>query len=60
MRVVSEADASDSGQSAGKTSHEIRNEMDDGGKRKYSDEEILKSCDVSSETIRQISVRETD
>jgi hypothetical protein len=31
----------------------LRNEMNDGGKGKYSDEEILKSFDVSSETIRQ-------
>ena len=31
----------------------LRNEMNDGGKRKYADEEILKSFDVSSETIRQ-------
>jgi DNA-directed RNA polymerase sigma subunit (sigma70/sigma32) len=38
----------------------LRNEMNDGGKRTYSDEEILKSFDVSSETIRQISVRETN
>jgi hypothetical protein len=37
----------------------LRNETNDGGKRRYSDEEILKSFDVSSETIRQISVRET-
>jgi len=37
----------------------LRNTMNDGGKRKYSDEEILKSFDVSSETIRQISERET-
>jgi hypothetical protein len=38
----------------------LRNEMNDGGKRKYSDEEMLKSFDVSSETIRQILVRETN
>ena len=38
----------------------LRNEMNDGGKRRYSDEEILKSFDVSSETIRQIPVRETN
>jgi hypothetical protein len=31
----------------------LRNEMNDGGKRKYADEEILKSFDGSSETIRQ-------
>ena len=37
----------------------LRNQMNAGGKRKYPDEEILRSFDVSSETIRQISVRET-
>jgi hypothetical protein len=36
----------------------LRNEMNDGGKRKYTDEEILKSCDESSETTRQIPVQE--
>jgi len=34
----------------------LRNEMNDGGKRKFSDDEILKSCDESSETTRQIPV----
>jgi hypothetical protein len=33
----------------------LRNRMNDGGKRKYSDEEILKACGESSETIRQMS-----
>ena len=33
----------------------LRNEMNDGGKRKYSDEEILKAIEVSSETIRQMA-----
>jgi hypothetical protein len=37
----------------------LRNAMNDGGKRKYSDGEILKSFDESSETIRQIPARET-
>ena len=32
----------------------LRNEMNDGGKRKYSDREILKAYGESSETIRQI------
>jgi hypothetical protein len=32
----------------------LRNEMNDGGKRKYLDEEILKACGESSETIRRI------
>ena len=32
----------------------LRNEMNDGGNRKYLDEEILKACGESSETIRQI------
>jgi hypothetical protein len=32
----------------------LRNEMNDGGKRKYNDEEILQAFDESSETIRQI------
>ena len=34
---------------------EIRREMNDGGKRKYSEKEILKKFQVSSETIRQTS-----
>jgi len=33
---------------------QIRKEMNDGGKRKYSDEEILNVIQESSETIRQI------
>ena len=32
---------------------EIRREMNDGGKRKYSEQEILERCRVSSETICQ-------
>ncbi len=36
----------------------LRNAMNDGGKRKYTDEEILKSCNVSSETTRQIPAEE--
>jgi len=32
----------------------LRNQMNDGGKRKYLDEEILKACGESSETTRQI------
>ena len=36
----------------------LRNEMNDGGKRKFSDDEILKLCDESSETTRQIPVEE--
>jgi hypothetical protein len=32
----------------------LRNQMNDGGKRKYLDDEILKACGESSETIRQI------
>jgi hypothetical protein len=38
----------------------LRNEMNDGGKSRYPDELIVKSFDVSSETIRRIPVRETD
>src|SRR5258707_3291739 len=34
----------------------LRNEMNEGGKRKYLDEEILKACGESSETIRQIPI----
>jgi len=34
----------------------LRDEMNDGGKRKFSDDEILKSCNESSETTRQILV----
>jgi hypothetical protein len=37
-----------------KTILNLRNEMNEGGKRKYSDEEILKAYEESSETIRQI------
>jgi hypothetical protein len=33
----------------------LRNKMNDGGKRKYSDDVILKACEESSETIRQMS-----
>ena len=33
----------------------IRREMNDGGKRKYSEAQILQSLQKSSETIRQIS-----
>jgi hypothetical protein len=36
----------------------LRNEMNDGGKREFSDDEILKSFDESSETTRQIPVEE--
>ena len=32
---------------------EIRREMNDGGKRKYSEKEILRKIQESSETIRQ-------
>ena len=35
----------------------FRNKMNDGGNRKYLDEEILQACGESSETIRQISPR---
>ncbi len=35
---------------------EIRREMNDGGKRKYSEKEILSKFQESSETIRQTSV----
>ena len=35
---------------------EIRREMNDGGKRKYSEDEILNKFRESSETIRQTSV----
>ena len=35
---------------------EIRREMNDGGKRKYSEKEILSRIQESSETIRQTSV----
>ena len=33
----------------------LRNEMNDGGKRRYSDEEILQAIGESSETIRQMA-----
>ena len=39
---------------------EIRREMNDGGKRKYSEGEILSKFRESSETIRQTSVKEDD
>lgn len=32
----------------------LRNMMNDGGKRKYSDDDIVKAIEVSSETTRQI------
>ena len=35
---------------------ELRREMNDGGKRKFSENEILQSFQKSSETIRQISL----
>jgi len=35
----------------------IRKEMNDGGKRKYSDEEILRAFKESPETIRQIPIQ---
>ena len=38
---------------------EIRREMNDGGKRKFSEEEILARIQESSETIRQTSEQET-
>jgi hypothetical protein len=34
----------------------LRNEMNEGGKRKYSDAEILKAFEKSSETIRQTPI----
>jgi len=39
---------------------EIRREMNDGGKRKYTEKEIIKKLQVSSETIRQTSKNEDD
>ena len=39
---------------------EIRREMNDGGKRKYSENEILSKFQESSETIRQTSNNEDD
>ncbi len=39
---------------------EIRREMNDGGKRKYSEKEILSKIQESSETIRQTSQKEDD
>jgi len=39
---------------------EIRREMNDGGKRKYSEKEILSKFRESSETIRQTSVTSED
>ncbi len=39
---------------------EIRREMNDGGKRKYSEKEILKKFQESSETIRQTSAINED
>ena len=39
---------------------QIRREMNDGGKRKYSEEEILSKFHVSSETTRQTSNNEDD
>lgn len=36
---------------------EIRREMNDGGKRKYSEKEILSKIQESSETIRQIPIK---
>ena len=39
---------------------EIRREMNDGGKRKYSEKEILGRIKESSETIRQTSTKEDD
>ncbi len=39
---------------------EIRREMNDGGKRKYSETEILNKIQESSETIRQTSNKEDD
>ena len=39
---------------------EIRREMNDGGKRKYSEKEILSKIQVSSETIRQTSEQSED
>lgn len=39
---------------------EIRREMNDGGKRKYSEKEILGKLQVSSETIRQTSLVKED
>ena len=39
---------------------EIRREMNDGGKRKYSEHEILRRFRESSETIRQTSQRSED
>ena len=39
---------------------EIRRDMNDGGKRKYSEKEILKRFQESSETIRQTPMRTGD
>ena len=39
---------------------EIRREMNNGGKRKYSEKEILDKVQESSETIRQTSNKEDD
>jgi hypothetical protein len=39
---------------------QIRREMNDGGRRKYSEKEILSKLQVSSETIRQTSNNEDD
>ncbi len=39
---------------------EIRREMNDGGKRKYAENEIMEKIQESSETIRQTSVKNSE